>query len=201
MSLDPKLDNDNSTFLTIELNVKNAKEYAEGKIDWDQVGIKAIPGNILQITLDKEMDEITFFGSMESTFLVKKDLYEAGMNADRNETSYATDLKNIPTCGPYKTTEFIADQYVRLEKNNMEPLKAEDSNFFKPGVIEYSMIISSASRLEEFLNGNLDSTSIPNADWDNYKDDPRMKMAQSNSVWGFYINSKTHKERRFQTRR
>lgn len=195
MLLDPKLVNDNVTFLTVELNVKNAKEYAEGTVDWDQVGIKAIDGNILQITLDKEMDENTFYGSMASTYMVKKDLYEAGMNADRTETSYATDLKSVPSCGPYKMVEFIPDQYVKIEKTNFDALKAEDSNYYKPGVIEFGMIKSGAARLQEFLNGNLDYTSIPNADWDNYKDDPRMRMGSANTVWGFFVNSKTPKEK------
>lgn len=193
MSLDPKLLNDNASFLYIELNVLNAKNYLDGKCKWEDVGIKAKDGNVLEITLDKSNSAPVFLASMASTFLVKQDLYEAGMNADKTETTYGTDLQNFPSAGPYKMVQSIPDQFVSIEKANMEALKDLDKDYFKASAIEFSVIKTSAARLQEFLNGNLDRTSISGNDYDSYKDDPRTRQESSNTIWGLFVNSKSPK--------
>lgn len=90
MLIDPKLANRNSMVLVDNLKIKNANEYFTGEIeDFEEVGIKALEGNIIEVTMEDETPEIDVLSNFASvsTAPVYEEIYEAGMNEDRTETT------------------------------------------------------------------------------------------------------------------
>ena len=167
-------------------------EYFKGEVEWEEVGIKALDEKTLEITLDTEMPEIdvlTTFAGGGATSPVHKELYEAGMNEDRTETDYATTLEKVPSCGTYKLTEWIRDQNRVFEKNEDAIL----GDIYKPDRIESRVITESATRLQLFENGELDTATVSGSEYDKYQEDPRVVFQERNTVWGFFVNSTSEK--------
>lgn len=192
MLLDSKLANYGSFLLYDSLPIVNAKEYFEGKVAWEEVGIKLVDENTLQFTLSTEMPQIDVFTTLASTTLtaVDKDLYEAGMNAERTETTYGTKTENIPSNGTYRVTSWIKDQTTKFEKVTTNQM----ATVFVPDSIEVKVVSESATKLQLFETGVIDYTSVPGDDFARYSEDPRLAYQERNTIWGFYVNgaSKTN---------
>ncbi len=191
--LDPKLANRNAMSLFDTLAVKGAQEFFNGELeDWEQVGIRALDGNILEIELENEMPEIdilTAFAGGGGTSPVKESLYEEGMAADGSETTYATELAKIPSSGAYKLTEWVRDQHRVFEKVEGTPM----AEIYVPDRIESRVISQSSTRLQLFENGELDTATVSGTDYDKYAEDPRVVFQERNTVWGFFVNSDSEK--------
>ena len=192
MLLDKKLANRNAFVLWDSIPVVNAEEYFKGEVEWEEVGIKALDEKTLEITLDTAMpdiDVLSTFAGGGATSPVHKELYEAGMNDDQSETTYATTLETVPSCGTYKLTEWIRDQHRVFEKNEDAIL----GDIYKPDRIESRVITESATRLQLFENGELDTAVVSGSEYDKYQEDPRIVFQERNTVWGFFINSTSDK--------
>lgn len=189
MLLNPKLANRNAMSLTDQgLPVLNATEYFKGEVtDWEEVGIKALDEKTLQITLTTAMPEIDVYTTFAdpSTSPIHKELYEAGMNEDGTETTYGTTLESVPSCGPYRLTEWVRDQYRVFEKNENDIM----ADIYVPDRIESRVVSQSSTRLQLFENGELDTAVVSGSDYDKYAEDPRIVFQERNTVWGFFINS------------
>lgn len=192
MLLDPKLVNSNARTFFDSIPVVNAKKYFLGETEWEDVGIKALDDKTLEIKLETEMPEIdvliAFTGGSE-TSPVHKELYEAGMNADRTETNYATTLENIPFCGTYILKEWIKDQHRVFEKNTDDPM----ANVYIADRIEERMVSENSTRMQLFEKGEIDNVSLLGDDYDRYAEDPRLVKHLARNVWGFYINGESKK--------
>ncbi len=192
MLLDNKLANRNAYIFWDSIPVVNAEEYFKGEVEWDEVGIKALDDKTLEITLDTAMPEIDVYSTFQgggATSPVHKELYEAGMNAERTETTYATTLETVPSCGTYKLTEWVRDQHRVFEKNEDSVL----ADVYKPDRIESRVISESSTRLQLFENGELDTAVVSGSEYDKYSEDPRVVFQERNAVWGFFINSTSEK--------
>lgn len=189
MLLDPKLANRNAMTLMDNIKVKNATEYYKGEVeDWEEVGIKVLDDNTLEITLEDEMPEIDVLLALASisTTPVYEELYEAGMNEDRTETTYATTLDVVKSSGRYTLVEWVRDQHRSYVKNEDAP----HAELFKPEKIEERVISESSTRLQLFESGELDVASVT-TEIEQYEDDPRVVYPLGNTIWGFFINSKS----------
>lgn len=187
MLLDNKLANYGSFLLYDSLPIVNAKEYFEGTVAWEEVGIKLVDANTLQFTLLTEMPEIDVLTTLASSTLtvVDKDLYEAGMNAERTETTYATKMENIPSNGAYRLTSWIKDQTRKFEKVETNQM----ASTFVPTEIESKVVSESATKLQLFETGEIDFTSVSGEDYAKYEEDPRVAFQERNTIWGFYVNN------------
>ncbi|QTL98968.1 peptide ABC transporter substrate-binding protein [Iocasia frigidifontis] len=185
MLLDPKQANYVAFLLFDNIPVVNAKRYFKNEVGWDEVGIKVIDKYTLKFTLETAMPTVDVYSVFTSLFPVHKELYEAGMNKDRTETSYGTDLESTPSCGPYRLTKWIRDQYREFDKNENSPL----ADIYKVDRIGSRVVLESATRLQMFENNELDGVSVSGNNFDRYSEDPRLVYSEANTVWGFYINS------------
>lgn len=189
MLLNPKLANRNAMSLTDQgLPVLNATEYFKGEVtDWEEVGIKALDERTLEITLTTAMPEIDVYTTFSdaSTSPIHKELYEAGMNEDGTETTYATTLEQVPSCGTYRLTEWVRDQHRVFEKNENDVM----ADIYVPDRIESRVISQSSTRLQLFENGELDTAVVSGSDYDKYAEDPRIVFQERDTIWGFFINS------------
>ncbi len=188
MELDPKLKNSGADAYFDALPIENAKEYFEGNIEWSEVGFKATDDYTLEFKLSRPIPNINFMTNCQ-ILPVNEKLYEAGMNADRTETDYGTDLAKIQSCGPYKMTEWIRDQFKVFEKRE----DAAACEFYTPDRIELRVIEGYATTFQMFLDGELESVSVMGENFDKYADDPRLVYDEVRNIWGFYVNSESPK--------
>ncbi|WBW95378.1 peptide ABC transporter substrate-binding protein [Oceanirhabdus sp. W0125-5] len=186
MELDPKLKNSGSDLYFVDLPLVNAKEYFEGNCEWSEVGFKALDEYTVQFTLANEIPEIDFMNNCQ-IFPVHEGLYEAGMNEDRTETDYGTDISKVESCGPYVMTEWIRDQFKSFEKRP----DAQTAPYYTPDRIEFRVIDGYAQEFQAFLDGQVEAVSVLGENFDKYADDPRLVYDEVNTVWGFYVNSDT----------
>ena len=126
MLLDPKLVNKNATYLFDTVVVLNAKEYFQGECTWEEVGIKALSANELEITLQYPATEVDFLATVCTLIWpVEEETYEACMNADRTSTTYGTTLDSVVSCGMFTLTEWVTDGYEKFVRNDNDPLVQE----------------------------------------------------------------------------
>ena len=191
MLLDHKLANRNAMSLFDTLPVLNANKYFKGEVEWEEVGIKVLDAKTLEITLETAMPEVDVLVSLTSytTGPVHKELYEAGMNDDRTETTYATTLETVPSCGAYRLTEWVRDQHRVFEKNQ----DGVFANIYTPDRIESRVVTESSTRLQLFENGEIESVSVSGENFDKYAEDPRLVYSEADTVWGFFVNSASEK--------
>ena len=186
MLLDNKLANYGAFTLYDTLPVVNAKEYFQGEVEWEAVGIKVMDDYTIEMTLTTAMPEIDVYTTLTSTTLtaVHKDLYEAGMTEDRMETDYATNLEKTPSNGAYVMTEWVRDQFRAFDKVENNQM----ASVFVPDRIESRVILETSTTLQLFEAGEIDMVSVSGDDFDRYSEDPRLAYQERNTVWGFYIN-------------
>lgn len=192
MLLDPKLVNRSAFMLFDNIPVVSANKYFKGEAKWEEVGIKAKDDLTLEIVLETEMPEIDVFLSFAGglpTSPVHKQLYEAGMNADRTATTYGTTLEQVPSSGTYRLKEWVRDQYRVFEKNPDAPLK----DVYTPDRIESRVVSESATRMQLWEKGEIENVTISGEQFDKYGDDPRVVYTEARGVWGYYINSESKK--------
>lgn len=187
MLLDKNLANYGAMSLITSIPVLNASQYSKGEAEWEEVGIKVINANTLEITLETAMPEIDVFVALTSTNLapVHKELYEAGMDADRTETTYGTTLAETPSSGAYKMTEWVRDQFRKFEKVTDSPV----AHVYTPDIIESRVVTEASVRLQLWENGEIESASVSGENYDRYREDPRVVFTEASTVWGFYVNA------------
>ena len=200
MLLDPKLVNRNATTYWTNVDVVNARAYFLGEnapdyglpiVTWDDVGIKAIDDYTLQFTLSTRtlpLIGIQTLGTSSSAWLVYESLYEAGMNADRTETTYGTgDLMEVPYYGAYRLTDFVLDQYLELQKNPNFIL----ADYYTRETFSFRLVDIDSVRDQLFTAGETDTLSIPAASYDTWMEDPRTRQGRGGQPWHIYLNTQS----------
>lgn len=190
MLLDPKLVNKNAIYMFDTCVVKNAKEYFSRQCSWEEVGVKLVNDNELQIILQYPATELDFYTSICSLIWpVQEEMYEKCMNADRTSTTYGTTLETTPSAGMFTLTEWITDGHDKFVRNDEDPLVKE--GYIKIDSMTRRYIKENATRSEMFFKGELDNHSLLGDDYIQYKNDPRSHKMLSPNVWGYFVNGKS----------
>lgn len=190
MLLDPKLVNKNAIYMFDTCVVKNAKEYFSGQCSWEEVGVKLVNDNELQIILQYPATELDFYTSICSLIWpVQEEMYEKCMNADRTSTTYGTTLETTPSAVMFTLTEWITDGHDKFVRNDEDPLVKE--GYIKIDSMTRRYIKENATRSEMFFKGELDNHSLLGDDYIQYKNDPRSHKMLSPNVWGYFVNGKS----------
>lgn len=187
MLIDPVMVNQMANFLyDYSITIVNGEAYFNGECEWEDVGIKKIDEHTLQITAEGQPstnDFCSHFGD-RSIYPVYEAYYEAGMNADRSETTYGTDLDSYMGCGPYFFDSWTRDSVQVYKKNPNHWL----ADLFNYDVVEVYIIPEMNARVQMFEAGKLDSLSPDAQTIETYIDDPRMVSYPSTSVLHIDIN-------------
>lgn len=150
MLLDPKLVNKNATYMFDSCVVNNAEEYFKGQCAWEDVGVKLVNNNELQITLKYPATELDFYTTICSLIWpVQEEMYEKCMNADRTSTTYGTTLETTPSAGMFTVTEWITDGHDKFVRNDEDPLVKE--GYIKLDSVTRRYISQNATREEDVL--------------------------------------------------
>lgn len=159
----------------------------EGGIDWDKVGIKCLDDYTIEMKLENPIIPINFwskFVSAGATSLVKKDIYEKGMNEDKTETNYGSSLETLDFVGPYTLTKWEKGALREYTKNEFSPLK----DVFTPNKITERVVMDSNTAQQLFENGEIDVLSLQGPSAEKYAEDPRVVYSQSDAVVQMFIN-------------
>ena len=162
--------------------IKNAHLYNTGKLsDSNQLGMRALSDDILQIELEKPLAFFLNLTSWAVYFPSRKDIIE------KYKDDW-TEPKNIVTCGPFKLEKWQHEYKLILVKNpyykNPEP-KLEQ--------IKYYMVPEQSSGFSLYLNDELDcidSRSIPISEIETVKkmSETKIEPLLRGTYVGFNVN-------------
>lgn len=135
--------------------IKNGEAYFEQKAKVEDVGVKALDDNTLEIKLEKKCPYFLKLTSFKVFQPQRKDFVE------KLGDKYGTDADKMICCGPFLLKEWAHDNKIILEKNpdywNAENVKLEKVNM--------KIIKDANSRMTELYNGNLDMCGADKPEW------------------------------------
>ncbi len=168
--------------------VTNAEKYYMGECEWEDVGIKLIDDQTLEVTLDFDCPEIDFWMTVGAFPPVEESLYEACMNEDRTSNTYGTSLDKIACGGAFEITDWVLDQKLVFTKREGYPL----SEYFKIDGIDVTLTNDANAAYELFLKGSVDSGSVSDINYDRFADDPRVLYRDGYVFWGLWMNTEDY---------
>ena len=176
-ALDPKTAAGNANMLFM---IKNAEEFNGGKANADQVGIKVIDNETLEVELSKPTpyfdDLLTFKAYMP---LNEKFYKETG-------EKYFTEADKTISSGPYILKSWKSGKDAVLEKN---PDYWDAANV-KVDKIVLKFTEDTNASFSAFKNKELDVTKITYQQVKEMNNDPRLVSANDGGVWYLLFNTK-----------
>lgn len=164
------------------------EDIKDGGVAWEDVGIKALDDNTLEIKLVFAIPENDFLGWFMGggpLSPVHKKTYEACMNADRTENSYGTSLETTPSCGSYILKEWVRDQYRLYEKNPDDEFAKKYQN---PDTVYQRVVEDNNTAVQMFEKNETDVVSLAGQNYEKYEEDPRVMLSKSTAVWQLFVN-------------
>lgn len=167
----------------ISKGVKGAKAYMENptEANWENVGLKVVDGNTLQIEYNEPIDAFSFKYGFAGAILpaLNQHLFEqAGED-------YGTSPTTVASSGIYYLDTYTNGQLLLFKKNDLHPDK---ENYHYTGY-QYRMVVGSDNIFAEFEAGRLESASIPTSRIDDFLNDERVKVSPSASTTRLNINA------------
>ncbi|MBR3865554.1 MAG: hypothetical protein IKM67_02440 [Clostridia bacterium] len=195
MCIDPDLLNVKASLLTNNsyMQIVNAYEYQQQymtgvAVDWSDVGLKKIDDFTIEVTSVNPTNQqhvIDVMGSYVWGYMLYEPLFEACMSEDRSYTTYGTSVETWASSGEYILTEWIPDGKITMIRNE-NYVRADD---IKLGAIEYYTVADSNTALEMFEAGQLDRCNLLYQQWEQYDEDPRVRLYYNDSVTYLWINT------------
>jgi oligopeptide transport system substrate-binding protein len=163
-SLDPATESGYAYVLTFV--VKNAGAYHDGTItDTNQVGVTAVDTTTLRVTLEGPAPHALSILSMGVARPVPRWAIEA------HGVPTWTEPANIVTNGPYRLAEWVHDDHILLEK---------DPTYYGAADVQIERvkmwIVDQATAWQMYLDGQLDTTFVPYAAFDQVRADPLLSQ-------------------------
>ena len=159
-----------------ESNLVNYTYYVSGVYEetpWEKVGLLKNGDYSLIYILENPCSEFYFLSNMTSTWLVKKDLYEAGKKTVENlvATDYCTSLETTACTGPYKLVSFETDKQLRLTKNEnwYGWTDGKHEGQYQTTDIVFDIIAEHNTAMQLFNQGNLDDVELTSDDLTTYR--------------------------------
>jgi len=164
----------------ITSGIKKAADYVAGTADWEDVGMKAIDDNTIQLTFtsDKSMFDIKYMLSGSWT-PINQQLFEY-LGAE----NYGLDPETVASSGIYVFETWTSGQFLYFSKN---------PNFVNADMYHYTgqqfvHIADQELNFTEFLEGRLESASVPSTRVTEFATDPRVKVSPAATTWRLMIN-------------
>ena len=169
--LDPVMKHRSGDNMNLYISIKNARAYfTGGDVEWDEVGVKALDGNILEITTEAPVtaDLVMKAFAEYGTVPVDPALYASCMSADGSSSTYGTAADKAKYCGPFMVTAWVRDSKLVLEKN---PNYVFADEILLDGA-ELVYVQNVQTRVEMFERGELDAVTIDAQVAEQYMDSP-----------------------------
>ncbi|MDJ1155719.1 peptide ABC transporter substrate-binding protein [Macrococcus caseolyticus] len=174
-TLDPKTA---SEYSYIMMDLKNAQEVNAGKMKPEELGVKAIDDNTLEIQLNDNVpyfEELLTFG----VFLPQNEKF-VKEQGDKYGTTKETTLFN----GPFVLNDWQTEKSFKLTPNK----KYWDKDKVKLKEVNYKIIKDQNTALNLFNTGKLDRVTLPAEQVDKYKDDPKLSTELQSTTFFIRMN-------------
>ena len=188
--LDPLMKHRSGDNMNLYISILNARTYyTGGDVKWEDVGIKAIDGNVLEITTEAPVTAdlvMKAFGEY-GTVPVDPDLYASCMSADGSSSTYGTSADKAKYCGPFTVTKWVKESRIVMEKN---PNYVFADEILLDGA-ELVYVQNVQTRVEMFERGELDAVTITAQVGEQYMDSPDYFSTPSRYLLMIEINDNT----------
>ena len=192
MCLDPKLITIKASDLASgTVKIVNATEYYSQlttgvEVAWEDVGIKKVDDYTVEVTLTEpySRNELMRHMSAKGCLPVYEPLYEAGMNADRSETSYGTEIDQFMSCGQFYLADWIKGSEQLFMRN--DDWRYSDLTIIDG--ISMRVVQDNNTRIQMFEAGELDTVGLDAEGMKQYGEDPRLRQSSSNYIHHIDIN-------------
>ena len=159
--------------------LKNGQAIEQGKMDVDELGVKAVDDTTLEVTLEHPTSYfLSLIGSSGQFAPLRKDVVE------KNGKNFATTADKNVYSGPFKMTSSEDNVWV-FEKNE----NYWDKKDIKLDKCELNYVENTDTQLSMYESGDLDYVQVPAAYVADYKD--KAKEFANGNVDFCYINSKS----------
>lgn len=167
-------------FITGAQQIVNAQNYVDGLATWEEVGIKLIDDNTIELHFVDEQSQWNVKYGYSSFVMtpIQIELYEALGD------QYGIDEKSIAYTGVYYVDYFENDKIIRFTKNDL--FHDADKYFYTGRVM--TIIADAEMRFQEFLAGKLDATGLPGAHYEEYKSHPGLKRVPGTTTFRLMLN-------------
>ena len=161
--------------------IKNAEKYYNGKANVNELGVKAIDDNNLEIEFEHPVAYFKYILTLPITAPIKEEFYKA------HEKTFAVNLDSFLFNGPYKITK-LSDGETLLEKNenywNVKNIK----------IPKIKYIVSSDFHAVDNLieNGEIDISRVENYNLEKYRKDKTLNSFLIGKLWylDYNLNNK-----------
>ena len=197
MLLDPYLVNGMSNFLFAgQIDILNGREYFlqnnEGNdpVAWEDVGIRAVDDYTLEIvTVQRWLaDDVMRHFLDRSVFPVYEPFYEAGMNEDRTQTTYATCINTFMGAGPFFYDTWVQDALHVYTRNHDHWM----TEWFHFDSVEIRVTPDRNARVQLWESGDIFTLGLDAVTWPVYQYDPRIHANPTVSPIHFDINCRNY---------
>jgi ABC-type oligopeptide transport system substrate-binding subunit len=170
-------------FVTSSTAVVGAGDFSNGLVPFDQVGLKAIDDYTLEFQFINEQSEwnVRYWLSGFTLMPINVDLYNALGGATG---TYGVDEASIAYNGFYYVDFYEPDKTVRLKAN---PDYFDTDEFFYTGY-NFQIIEDSDIAFQEFLEGRLESRALPTSRFEEFRNDPRIRLVPGAVVFRLGLN-------------
>ena len=163
--------------------ILNSREYREGEVEWDEVGIEAIDDYTLELEFEVEMDDWRVQYWLTSFVLspINLDVYEW---AEEDGGAYGTQPEYVAAHGPFVLDYWEDDVVLRFSEN--ENFHDPDRHDFTHRIVR--VIDGNDVRFQEFLEGNLDAAAVPGESYEDYSDHEQIHFIPGATTFRLMIN-------------
>lgn len=167
-----------------------ASTYPE--MDFSEVGLIATDEYELTIVLSKPLSGFYLLYSLTDSWLVNEELYNSLATVEDGvyTNTYGTSVDTTMSYGPYKLTEFQSDKTFAFEKNEyfFAFNDEENKDLYQTTNIKYDYVPEAPTRLEMFLNGELDSYTLQADDMETYSKSDYCYYTTGDSTFFMAVN-------------
>lgn len=174
-ALDPKTA---SEYAFILFPIKNAEKFNDGKCSKDEVGINVLDDKTLEVKLE---NVTPYFPSLTAfvTYLPANEKF-----VEEKGEKYALEPEDILSSGPFILKKWTHNSEMYLEKN---PNYYAKDKISLDG-IKIKFIMDNAAALNAFKNDEIDFTNISSEQYDEFKDDKRLKVLPQAQMYFLMYN-------------
>lgn len=168
-------------FTSAPQEIVNAQRFADGEVDFDEVGLRAVDDYTLEFDFVGDMSEwsVTYWMASFTMGPINLALY------DEIGDAYGTSAETTAYSGAYIINYYEPDVIVRMTEN---------PNFHDPDRFFYTdhtfrIIEDDAIRFQEFLAGTLEAAAVPGAQFEQYQNHPQLRFIPGATTFRMTINS------------
>lgn len=137
------------------VSIKNANAVNGGKMAVDQLGVKAVDDNTLQITLESSTPYFLALTYSNAMYPCRQDYVE------KYGEKYGSEANTLVACGPFKVKSWTHNSEIILVKNN----DYWDKKTVKLTTVDYKILADENSLYNSFDNGTVESVGCGTPEW------------------------------------